>query len=879
MKHDEERPTYEERGDADAELEFHLAMSERRLREEGLDPAAAAREARRRFGDRDRVLSECRRLDRRLARSERRNDALTDLRGDVRCALRSLHASPGFTVTVVVTLALAIGATTALFSLVRGVLLQPLDYREPGSIALLSSTYPERGWSGMPLPQGLFQELREGGEAIEELAVYRSQRATLLSSLEPRRLRTAAVSQNLLRVLGVEPALGRGFQPDDSSSDGGPCLISHRLWRSELGGDPGVLGRTLRLEGDVGPCQVIGVLPSGFAFPEAETDLWRLYRLDPGEDLWSSWFLTGVARIAPGADLAGAREAAQAELDRLTEGWRDRLPFGGGWSFVLTPITETVVGEVAPALWVLFGAVAMVLLIACIDLGGLLLARTIQRADDLAVRSALGASRWRLARQLLVEILAVCGLGGAAGLVLAHLAVRTFRARPPVDLPRLEEVRTDPWVLGFALSVTILCALLAWIAPLIQTLRGRMRWSSRSGVAGSRTRSRLRASLVVVEAALTVALLVGTGLLTRSFLALAAVDPGFDVGGRTAVRLELPPARYDGEDAQRDFYAQLLERVAALPPVAAAGLTTGLPLRGVAIIDRLAIEEEGAGGDDEHRPEVAIDAVSPGYFETIGVPLLEGRMFDAQDRSGGSRVAIVNDEIARRHFQGASPIGRRLLGADDETPLTIVGVVGSVKQYGLRKETPLEYFVPFAQQPQASAHLVVRSELDAEALSAGLKSVIADLDPALPVPEVIALERALSDSVGRERFYALAMGAFATLAAVLATLGLYGLIAFAVEQRRRELGIRLALGARRSKLFRSVVAGGMALGAAGVVLGLAAALLLARSLGGLLFGVGAADPVAIAAAALLVLVIAGAASSLPARRAIRVDPARALRGD
>jgi predicted permease len=874
VKRDDQRPTWEQRGDADDELEFHLEMIERRLREEGLDPAAAAREARRRFGDPERVLDECRRLDRRLARAERRNDLFTDLGGDARGAVRALRASPGFATSAVLTLALAIGATTALFSVVRGVLLQPLDYRDPGSIALLSSTYPDRGWDGMPLPQGVFQELGDGGQTIEELAVYRSQRATLLSAIEPRRLRTAAVSENLLRVLGVEPALGRGFLPDDSASDGGPCLISHRLWRGDLGNDAGVLGTILRLEGDVGPCQVIGVLPAGLAFPDPETDLWRLYRLDAGEDLWGSWFLTGVARIAPGADLA----AAQAELDRLTGGWRDRLPFGGGWRFLLTPITETVVGEIAPALWVLFGAVAMVLLIACVNLGGLLLARTTQRADDLAVRAALGASRWRLARQLLAEVLAICALGGAAGLALAHLAVRAFRTRPPVDLPRLDEVETDLWVLGFALAATLLCALLAWIAPLAQTLRGRIRWTARPGVAGARERTRLRATLVVVESALAVALLVGTGLLARSFLSLAAVDPGFDTRGRAAIRLELPPARYDDEDARRDFYARLLERVEALPSVAAAGVTTGLPLRGVAVIDSLAIEGEGSD-DGDSRPEVAIDAVSPGYFETLGVPLQAGRAFDARDGASETRVAIVNDQIARRHFPGTSPIGRRLLAADDQTPLTIVGVVGSVKQYGLRKDTPLEYFVPFAQLPQGSVHLVLRSDLEVATLAAELRRVVADLDPALPVPELLALESALSESVAHERFYALAMGAFATLAVVLVALGLYGLIEFAVEQRRRELGIRMALGARRSAVFRGVVVRGVALGVGGILLGLAAALLLTRALGGLLFGVGPTDPIAFAGAALLVLAITGAASSLPARRATRVDPARALRGD
>ncbi|HUP22876.1 MAG TPA: ABC transporter permease [Thermoanaerobaculia bacterium] len=874
MRRDPDRPQYEDRGDAADELDFHLEMLERRLRAEGLSPQEAAREARRRLGDSRRALQDCRRLDHELERRERRTDWIGDLRADLRGAARGLRTRPGFGATAVLSLGLAIGATTALFSIVHGVLLSPLAYDQPERLGILSSSNQARGWTGMPLPPGVYQELQRDSDVLESVAVYRNRRYTLLSTLAPRRLDGAAISENLLGTLGVEPILGRGFLPDDHANRStSPCLISHRVWQADLGGSDRALGEVLRLEGDGPSCEIVGVLPSGFDFPHPETDVWQLHRHDPTQDLWSSWFLTGLVRWSPEADLA----RAQAELDRRAVAWSEHLPFGDGWRFEVTPLRETVVGEVAPALWTLFGAVAIVLVIACVNLGGLLLARTSERAGELAVRSALGASRWRLVRQMLAENLLLCTLGGALGAMLAQAGVRALRAAPPLELPRLDQVVTSLPVLGFALGVTLLSTLLATLAPAAQGLRHGPGTVARVRVARGREPAPLRSALVVVESALAVALLVGAGLLGRSFLALTSVPPGFEVDHAATLQLDLPAERYADDDARRRFFDELIERVRALPPVAAAGLTSGLPLAGVAFIDQLAIDGDGIHADQ--RPEVAIDAVSPGYFRALGVPLLAGRTFDRRDHADAPRVAIVNEEIARRHFPDASPIGRRLLDADDETLLTIVGVVGSIKQYGLRQQTPLAYFVPFAQLPRRSAHLVVRRSADEATVAAALRRVVAELDPALPVPPVTPFARALSDSVGRDRFYAVAMGGFALLAAILATLGLYGVIAYTVELRHHELGLRMALGAQRSELFRSVVRRGLTLGLAGVVIGLGLGVLLARSLTGLLFGVGATDPVAFGASGLLVLLTALLASSLPARRAIELDPATVLRSE
>ncbi len=872
MSRDPERPAWEGRGDVADELEFHLEMMRERLLDEGWSEDEADAEARRRLGDEPRILAEARALDRRLERRERLSDYGVDLAADLKLAVRSLALRPGFTAAAVLSLALAIGATTALFSVVHGVLLRPLDYHAPEELALLSAENTTRGWDGMPLPQGVFAELQETPDPWFDLAVYVPRRATLLSSLEPRRLRAAAISRNLLPLLGVEPSLGRGLSSGDPSDvPGQPCLVSHRLWQRDLGGSERALGQLLRLEGDVASCRIVGVLPGGFAFPDSDTDLWSLYELDTEEPLWGSWFLRGVARIEPGRSL----EVVQARLDERTAQWSEDLPFGGDWRFVLADVHAQLVQEVAPGLWALFGAVALVLMIACVNLGGMLVARTTERQGELALRSALGATQARLARQLLAENLLLCALGGGLGILIAHAIVHAVRTRPPVELPRHELLTVDAPVLAFAAAVVTMSTLLSWIAPVVQALRGRASVGT-SRVTRSPGRARLRALLVVAETAMAVALLIGAGLLLRSFLRLTAVEPGFETLDVVSLHVELPESRYGDEARRRAFFDDLQERVEGLPFVSAAGLTTGLPLQGVSTIDRLQILGESI--PEEERPQVAIDAVTPGYFRSLGVPLLEGRHFAASDLGGAVPVTIVNAELARRHFTSGSPLGRYIVQDEDQEPLLIVGVVGSVKQFGLREEAPLEYYLPFAQSPRGSAHLVVRSELPLEAVGRELKVAVSELDEGLPVV-VSPLDAALSRSVDGERFYAQSMGAFAGLAALLVTLGLYGLIAFTVEARKTELGIRMALGARRSTVFRSITTRGLLLGGTGTVLGLCLALLLARSLSGLLFGVGAFDPWTFALSAALVLAISALAAAVPARRAVRLDPARALRSD
>ncbi len=847
-------------------------MMRERLLDEGWSEDEADAEARRRLGDESRILAEARALDRRLERRERLSDYGVDLAADLKLAVRSLALRPGFAAAAVLSLALAIGATTALFSVVHGVLLRPLDYHAPEELALLSAENTTRGWDGMPLPQGVFAELQETPDPWFDLAVYVPRRATLLSSLEPRRLRAAAISRNLLPLLGVEPSLGRGLSSDDPSDvPGQPCLVSHRLWQRDLGGSERALGELLGLEGDVASCRIVGVLPGGFAFPDSDTDLWSLYELDTEEPLWGSWFLRGVARIEPGRSL----EVVQARLDERTAQWSEDLPFGGDWRFVLADVHAQLVQEVAPALWALFGAVALVLMIACVNLGGMLVARTTERQGELALRSALGATQARLARQLLAENLLLCALGGGLGILIAHAIVQAVRTRPPVELPRHELLTVDAPVLAFAAAVVTMSALLSWIAPVVQALRGRASVGT-SRVTRPPGRARLRALLVVAETAMAVALLIGAGLLLRSFLRLTAVEPGFETLHVVSLHVELPESRYGDEARRRAFFDDLQERVEGLPFVSAAGLTTGLPLQGVSTIDRLQILGESI--PEEERPQVAIDAVTPGYFRSLGVPLLEGRHFAASDLGGAVPVTIVNEELARRHFASGSPLGRYIVQDEDQEPLLIVGVVGSVKQFGLREEAPLEYYLPFSQSPRGSAHLVVRSELPLEAVGRELKVAVSELDKGLPVV-VSPLDAALSRSVDGERFYAQSMAAFAALAALLVTLGLYGLIAFTVEARKTELGIRMALGARRSTVFRSITTRGLLLGGTGTVLGLCLALLLARSLSGLLFGVGAFDPWTFALSAALVLTISALAAAVPARRAVRLDPARALRSD
>lgn len=872
MKRDRDRPAYEGRGDAATELDSHLQMIIDDLRARGMEAEEARREAHRRFGERAEILEECRRLDRRLEHSESRRDALVDVRADLKQAVRRLSKAPIATLGIIASLGLSIGATTALFSLVRGVLLQPLPYEEPLQLALVSAENEERGWDGMPLPPGVFDEMRAEPASTFELAVYRTQQATLLSQGAPRRLQVAAVSSNLLDVLGTPPALGQGFASTDPGHQNRPCLLGNGLWRRDFGASRSVVGEVLKLEGDLPSCEVIGVLPGGFDFPDRDTELLTLYSAESGESPWSNWYLRGLIRLAPDTGL----HSAQLELDQRAEAWSDHLPFDGSWRFVAESLHESRVGEVKSALWMLLGAVSMVLLIACANLGGLLMARTAERHGELSLRRALGASRWRIARQLLAENLLLCGLGGLLGVAVATLGLKAFKTRPPVDLPRLDEVTLDGWLLAGALLATGASVLLSWLPPLSHALRDANPGSS-SRTSGSPSRSRVRTALVVLEAALAVALLVGAGLLTRSFVTLTAVDPGFDTVSTAALKIELPPSRYPDQASRRSFFEELLRRVDAVPGVARAGVTTGLPLSGVSMISRLHIE-----GDErlqETQPQVAIDAVSPEYFETLGVPLLDGRFFDGRDHESAPRVAVINAEIAKEYFLEGRAVGSTILFDEDGPALRVVGVVAAVKQYGLAKETPLEYFLPFAQRPRGTAHLVVGLNVPAEIVGDEIRAVVASLDPALPVSGVEPLEEALSSSVARERFYALAMMSFAALAALLAALGLYGIMAFAVDRRRQELSVRMALGAERRTVFVSVVRRGMALGVLGVGLGLALSFLLSQALDGLLFGITSVDPPTFLTSSLLVLAIAALASCLPALRATRSELTEILRSE
>ncbi len=873
------RPRFTDtRGEARDEIAFHLEMHEQALRDSGLSESEARAEARRRFGNIDQLTRECRRLDRRQARHWRRVDLWGELGTDVALGTRRMIQSPGFSAIALLTLAVGVGVTTALFSVLNAVVLQPLPYQEPDELVVLSAENPKRDFDGVPLPPGAYHRFQEI-EAFDGLAAFQAQRLTLTDGEEPRRVTAAEVTDGLLALLGREPVLGRAFSLEDAAAGAERvCLISDDLWRSRFGSDEAVIGQDLRF--DDRPYRVVGVLPADMQFPGSllgQAEVWLPLSLDGQEEEFGSWYLEGMARLGPGVEI----EAAQAQLELAAGSLEEQLSFGGGWQFRLTPLEDSVIGQVRPALLVLFGAVVLVLLIACVNLANLLIARTLERGREMQLRVALGAGRLRLARQALTENSLVVLAGGALGLATATVLTPLLVRLGAADLPRIDHLGVNGRVVLFAILATLAAALLSGLLPALQASRlGRTRDSLRSSriSAQSPASTALRSGLVVAEVALAVVLLIGAGLLLRSFDRLLAVEPGFRTDGLLTMTIDLPRSKYTEPEQWRAFFEELHEKVAALATVRQAGQTSALPTRGSFMMDQLHVEG-GAEESTDPGPTTAIDVVSPEVLRTLGVPLLEGRWFDHRDHPRAETHIIVNETLARRYFPGESAIGKRILATDDESWQTIVGVVGDVKQFGPREETPLQLYLAQAQHPARRMSLVIRTRNEPLEVAPAVKAIVREIDPGQPVANLATMSAVVAESHTRERFNALLMSLFGVLAAALAALGVYGVIAQSVSRRRHEMGVRAALGANRSDLFRIVLLNGLGLAGIGATFGLIGALLLGRFLEGLLFGVSPSDPLTLVVIVLAVLGLAALACLAPARRATRIDPATALRVD
>jgi putative ABC transport system permease protein len=800
---------------------------------------------------------------------------MTNLVQDLRSSARLLLKHPGFALTACLTLAIGIGATTALFSVVDAVLLRPLPYKDEERLVTLWQTRPQSGGAREETSPGVFLDWRERNQSCEKLAAVEPFGHTLTGTGEPERFRSWLVTEGFFDILGTEPLSGRTFAPDEHTPGRtNVVVIGYALWRQRFGGDPGIVGRTLTLNGR--PHTIVGVMPRGFQYPPGR-DLWA--PREPREEdrlIRGGTYIRVVGRLKPGVTLAAAQAEMQAVASQPAAG---SPPDGGAIGAAVVPVREVLVGQARRGLLVLFGAVGCVLLIACANIAGLLLARGARRTRELAIRAALGASRARLARELLLESLILSACGGAGGVILAYWLVDAVAAFAPVTLPGLDRVAVDPAACAFAASAALLSGLLFGLAPALRLTRPALQGTlkeEREATGGGEKRG-LRQALIVAEMALALVLLAGAGLLVRSFATLLRVDPGFALDH--GLTLEIQQGRNVTSDQMIAFAAEAEERIRALPGVRQAGLTTALPFHDNQILLPTTFSIAGQVAPPGEEPTAWRIAVTPGYLPALGLPLVAGRTFTAFDGPKGPPVALVNRTLARRHWPSADPVGQRIAfdAFGEKTECEIVGVVGDVRPEGLDSDPRPELYVPYAQIPFGAVTWLVRTAGDPLAVLPAVKEQIRVLRPAQPFASVATLEQWLDRSLLSRRFNLSLLAAFAAVALLLAAIGLYGLISYTMAQRTREIGIRMALGAQAMDVLRLVIGQGMRLALAGAGLGVMAALGLTRLLGGLLYGVSPTDPVTFAEVLFVLLGVAFLAALIPAVRASRLDPLAALR--
>ena len=800
---------------------------------------------------------------------------------DLRFALRMLARSPGSSAAAILCLALAIGATTAVFSFENAVLLRGLPYRDAARIFIvwnqfLANNDPKEDFS---LPE--FLDLREQAKSFAELAASRPGLSSLTGDGDPELLVTVHVSPDLFRLLGVSPGLGRWFLPDEERPGRDQvAILSHELWQRHFSSDPGVIGRKVIIDSQ--PYTVVGVTAEGFYFRRKGRDLWLPLTIDQAaQPKRDNRNYEVYAR--PREGLAPA--AAQAELNTIASQFaRDHpesYPASSGYGMKLASYRDEIIGDSRPALLLLGGAVALVLLIACANVANLLMARATTRDREVAVRIAFGAGRPALLRQFLVESLLLALAGGALGLVLAAWGVRLTAHMNIAKLPRLDEVSIDANVLLFTLAVTVLTGVLFGFAPALQALRGNLLHSLKQGGRGGSEgaeRQLPRRLLVVVEVAVALMVLVGAGLLVQSFVRMARINPGYNPHDVLTLEIFLPAPKYPDKTQRVTFWNRLVERLDSLPGVVSAATVNAVPLGKVQETGDLEIEGL-ALKPGQPAPQAAWRICSPDYFRTMGTPLAEGRFFTPRDNDQAQAVAIVDRSVAKRFWPGMSPIGKRLKMTGQDSAgewRTVVGVVGDVKHVSFDADSPPHVYAPLAQYPRLFQYVVIRTNGDAAAMAPAARAAVREIDRDQAVFRVESMDEKVAITTAWRRFYTALLGCFAVVALALAMVGVYGVTAFSVAQRRREIGIRMALGARRGSVLGLVLGQALLLAGLGVALGLAAALALVRVAASLLFGVSATDLGSFAGGALLLVALAIVASWLPARRASRLDPVLAL---
>jgi predicted permease len=804
---------------------------------------------------------------------------------DVRYAFRSLARAPGFTLIALITLALGIGATTAIFSVVDGILLRPLPYPDPSTIVRMLRATANSSADGAFSPAD-YLDYKNQSRAFNALAAYREDVIDLTGRGDAIRLTALETTGAFFDVFGLPPLAGRTYTEANDRPEGPRvAVISEALWQDRLGRAMDIVGNTIRLNGV--PTTVLGVMPRAFVHP-APVDLWLLApRVVPtaplvieGELLTQRdvQYFSAIARLRSGVNLAQARADLRVIGDRLAKQYPDT---NDGEGATVQPLQDALVGDVRKALLVLLGAVGFVLLIACANVASLLLARGSGRRRELAVRSALGASRARLLVQLLTESLVLASAGGMLGLIVAYWGIDLLLAIAPESIPRIGEVGLDPRVATFSIVVSIAVGVLFGLAPALQAARTNVADALKDGGRTGTARSGVRSVLVVAEIALSLVLLIGAGLMLTSFARLRAVDPGFSVQSLVLVSVPLPQARYDGE-AQARFYQRLYERVTSDAVTSRAALIFPSPFGGANAAGSYQVE--GAAPRPRTERSVAqLNAVSPGFFTTMGIPLLKGRDLSFADQREGAGVIVINRTMADREWPGRDPIGKRVvMGGQPEDPnawLTVVGVVGDSKRDDLQSGMQPAMYLSLTQFTLPFMSVVIRTEAGEAAVATAVRAAVKSIDAELPIDQVRTIERVLQQATGQPRFRAMLVAAFAAAALLLAAVGLYGLISYTVAQRVPEIGVRLALGASPAHIARLIVGQGLRLSIAGVIIGLGGALAVARLLQGLLFSISATEPVVYASLALALLVVGTFASYVPARRAMRIDPISALRAE
>ena len=801
---------------------------------------------------------------------------------DLKYGARMLAKSPGFTLVAVVALALGIGANTAIFSVVNAVLLRALPYRDADKLVIVWEK-SQKNDQNVANPAN-FIDWSEQNSVFSEMAAIADQNAVMVGDGDPEEIPSQFATTNLFSMLGVDALLGRTFTADDGKPDQPRVVvISYGLWQRRFGADPAIIGRALNI--NRAEATVIGVMPAGFKWHIRKGSLTA-----KSAEMWAPWvitneirtrrgrYMTVAARIKPDVTFEQARSEMNAIGARLEEQYHD---FNANWGVNVVPLRTQFTGEIRPALLVLLGAVGFVLLIACANVANLLLARASARQKEMAVRAAIGADRWRIIRQLLTESVLLAGLGGAAGLLLAWWGTDLLVSLSPRELADLQQVRINVPVLGFTLAVSLLTGMIFGMAPAFEATRFNLHESLKEGgknIGGGARSHRLRGAFVVAEIALALVLLVGAGLLVRSFRRLQSVDPGFNAKNLLTMRLSLPSRKYDNDRKRIDFFRQAIDSIRSLPGVEAAGATNFLPFAG---------PHAGTLVEIEGRPKLPPgQGLTTGscvtdlnYFDAMQIPLKRGRLFTEQEATEMRHVVVVNEEFARKNLPGEDPLGKRvtIYMKEDNVPCEIIGVVGDSKHKGLDSEVePMAYW-PHSELGYSFMTIVIRTRRDAAGIAPAARQVIQKLDSEQPVADVRTMENLLADSVARARFSTLLLTVFAVVALVLAAVGIYGVMSYAVTQRTHEIGIRMAMGAQATDVLKLIVKKGLTLIMCGVGIGLGAALALTQIMSSLLYGVSATDPLTFGAISVLLALAALLACYLPARRAAKVDPMIALR--